>query len=335
MSIRTEIAELMNTKGTMLDWASRVSYAPKSLSSEQTEISEVIDAWAKEIGRTGRDNDIEISNFITKVIAPEVYDMPDALLSTMFERGSVGEFDDIQVNQVSKNTLKAHSAAKGGNVEKSYIDPQAFTFNWEHKQVETEITYAALRQNGFKSIATLTNFALEALQNEMVGDVFTQLDAGITATGQVFAITGSALTQDAIDGLSLYVGDNATNGDAPFTFSLSKYAQQIAKISGMTNFMSDTMKDEYNRYGLVNFYNGMRIGAISSAHKTSLGNFLVPDKRVFGVAGKVGFLDTRGEIRVLETLNNNKEKVELKITGFEYGLAITNPEKVGKITFSA
>ena len=335
MSIKTEIAELMNTKGTMLEWASRVEHAPKTLSTEQSEISEVVDAWAKEIGRTGKDNDLEISNFILKVIEPEVYDMPDALLSTMFDRGSIGEFDDVQINQVAKNTLKAIESAKGGNVEKSYIDPTAFTPTFKHRQIETEISFAALRQNGFKSIATLTNFGLEALQNEMVGDVFTQLDAGITATGQVFAITGSALTMDAIDGLALYVGDNATNGDAPFTFSLSKYAQQIAKISGMTNFMSDTMKDEYNRYGLVNFYNGMRIGAISSAHKTSLGNFLVPDKRVFGVAGKIGTLDTRGDIRVYETLNNNKEKVELKITGFEYGLAITNPEKVGKITFSA
>lgn len=335
MSIKTEIAELMNTKGTMLEWASRVEYAPKTLSTEQTEISEVIDAWAKEIGRTGSDNEHEIASFITKTISPEVYDMPDALLSTMFDRGSIGEFDDVQINQIAKNTLKAIESAKGGNVEKSYIDPKAFTPNWKHKQVDTEISYVALRQNGFKSIATLTNFALEALQNEMVGDVFTQLDAGITATGQVFAITGSALTMDAIDGLALYVGDNATNGDAPFTFSLSKYAQQIAKISGMTSYMSDTMKDEYNRYGLVNFYNGMRVGAISSAHKTSLGNFLVPDKRVFGVAGKIGTLDTRGDIRVYETLNNNKEKVDLKITGFEYGVCITNPEKVGKITFSA
>ena len=60
MSIKTEIAELMNTKGTMLDWASKVNYAPKSLSAEETEISEVVDAWAKEIGRTGHDNDLEI-----------------------------------------------------------------------------------------------------------------------------------------------------------------------------------------------------------------------------------------------------------------------------------
>ena len=135
MSIRTEIAELMNTKGTMLDWASKVNYAPKSLSAEETEISEVIDAWAKEIGRTGSDNEHEIASFITKTISPEVYDMPDALLSTMFDRGSIGEFDDVQINEIAKNTLKAYSAAKGGNVEKSYIDPTAFTPNWKHKQV--------------------------------------------------------------------------------------------------------------------------------------------------------------------------------------------------------
>lgn len=135
MSIRTEIAELMNKDKAMLDWASKVSYMPKALSVEENEISTVIDAWAKEIGETGYDDGHEISSFITKTILPEVYDMPDALLSSMFDRGNVGEFDDTQVNQIAKNTLKAFDAAIGGNVEKSYIDPKAFTPIRKNKQV--------------------------------------------------------------------------------------------------------------------------------------------------------------------------------------------------------
>lgn len=334
MAIKIEVAELMNKQGTILDWANKVENKI-ALSAEQTEISTVIDVWAKEIGRSGVDKDNEIAEFIVKTIAPEVYDMPDALLSTMFSRGSIGEFDDYNVNVDPKNTLKVYDAAKGGNVDKSYIDCSLLAPTWKHKQVETQITYADLRRNGFKSIATLTMFALEALQNAMVSDVFSILDAAIAGTDQVIAITGSSVDATSLDKLSLYTLDRVVNGDTPFTFSLSKYAQQIAKISGYTSYMSDNMKEDFNRYGLINFYGGMTIGGISAAKKAPNGDFLVPEKRIFGVAGKIGELTTRGDIRVYETMDNGKEVVNIKITGFEYGTVITKPEKVAKITFTA
>ena len=43
----------------------------------------------------------------------------------------------------------------------------------------------------------------------------------------------------------------------------------------------------------------------------------------------------RGQLRVYEDADNNQEKFNIKITGFEYGTCITRPEKVGKITFTA
>lgn len=334
MSVRTEIAELMGKDGKMLEWANKIVYK-NTLSSEENEISSVVDGWAKEIGKTGNDSDNEIASFIVKTIAPEVYNLPDELLSTMFNRGSLGEFDDYAIEKEAKNTLKAYDAAKGGNVDKSYIDNSIYTPTWKHKQVETEITYAELRRGGFKSIATLTNFALESLQNAMVSDVFAQLDNAIVASDQVIAITGSSVDMTSMDKLSLYVLDQVADGDSPFTFSLSKYAQQIARMTNQVTFMSDSAKDNFNKYGLINFYGGMAIGSISSAKKTATGSLLVPDKRIFGIAGKIGNLDTRGDVRVYQTMDNNKEKVNLKITGFEYGTCITNPEKVGKITLSA
>lgn len=132
--LNTEIAEIMNTEGKMFEWASKVEYK-RNLTSEDKEISTVVDAWAKEIGEKGADRDNELSNFITKTITPEVYDKPDALLSTMFNRGSVDEFDDFEVDVEAKNTLKAYDAAKGGNVPKSYLDTSVLKPTWKHKQV--------------------------------------------------------------------------------------------------------------------------------------------------------------------------------------------------------
>jgi hypothetical protein len=132
-----------------------------------------------------------------------------------------------------------------------------------------------------------------------------------------------------MDNLALYLIDR---GENPFTVSLSKYAQSIAKMAGYTTYMSDTMKDDFNRYGLVKFYNGVRIGAISGAKKTGDDQLLITDKRIFGIAGKIGELDMRGSLRVYETMDNNREVVALKITGFEFGYAISKIEKAAKVT---
>lgn len=333
MSVKVEVAELMEKDGLLYDISEKVTYK-QNLNTEEKEVAEVVDAWAKEIGNTGKDYEHEIAAYIQRVIAPEVYDKPDELLSLMFNRGTVGEFDDVRVVETPKNTLRAYNAAKGGNVRKSYIDSRAFTPTWKHKQVESSITYADLRRNGFKSIATLTTYANEAFKNAMIADVFNALDAGITGQDQIFAVTGAAPTAATLNQLALYVIDQADDGDTPFMFSLNKYAQGIANISGYTSFMSDAMKDEFNRYGLIREYAGVLIAGFSGAKKAADGATLVPDKRIFGVAGKIGDLDMRGELRVYETMDNNQEKVDLKLTGFEFGTVIYKPEKVGKVTFS-
>ena len=336
MSTKIEIAELMEKNGTMYDWAEKVNRGA-SLTTEEQEISQVVDAWAKEIGTKGKDNDNEIAEFIIKTITDPVYNKPDALIEQMFEMESIGEFDDYVINKTPKNTLVAYESAKGGNVYKSYIDTSALTPTWKHAQVETEISYAQLRRGGFKSIANMAVFAKEALDNKKIKDVFSALDTAIAGGDQVFAVTGgeSVLTKTILDKLSLYVLDHLADGDVGIMFGLNKYAQAIANMSGYTSYMSSTMKDDYNRYGLVKEYGGCLIGGFSGARKAADGELLVPDKRIFGISGIIGTLCDRGELRVYETLDNNKERVSLKFTGYEYGIKITNPENVAKITFTA
>ena len=336
MSTKIEIAELMEKNGTMYDWAEKVNRGA-SLTAEENEISQVVDAWAKEIGTKGKDNDNEIAEFIIKTITDPVYNKPDALIEKMLEMDSIGEFDDYVINKTPKNTLVAYESAKGGNVYKSYIDTSALTPTWKHAQVETEISYTQLRRGGFKSIANMTVFAKEALDNKKIKDVFSALDTAIAGGEQVFEVTGgeSALTKTILDKLSLYVLDHLADGDTGIMFGLNKYAQAIANMSGYTSYMSSTMKDDYNRYGLVKEYGGCLIGGFSGARKAADGELLVPDKRIFGISGIIGTICDRGELRVYETLDNNKERVSLKFTGYEYGIKITNPENVAKITFTA
>ena len=326
--LRTEIAEIMNTDGLVFETASKTKYGI-SLTSEQKEVAEVVDKWAKSIGERGADPECELSAFLVKTLEPVIYDLPDALIDELFDRGSVDEFDDVQGLINPKNTLKAYEATKGGSVPKSYIDYTEITPVWKSKQVETEIGYTQLRKNGFKTVANLTTFAEETLKNNLYHDTIAYVDSLITSTltDQYFTATGT-LTQTAIDEVTLYLLEHGVN---PFILGRTKYAQQIARMTGQATFMSDEMKNEFNRYGLVKFIDGVRVAHIPSVIEAN-GQPALPDGKLFGIAGKIGTLDMKGNLRVYETFDNTAEKVDIKLTGFEYGFLINKIENVCKLT---
>ena len=327
--LKTEISQLMNENGRVFEWATKVDKG-LNLNAEDKEISQVIDAWAKQIGERGVDSNNELAEYIVKTVSPEVYDVPDQLLDSMFNRGSIAEFDDFQITTTPKNTLAAREAGKAGTVDKSYLDFSNVKPTYKHLQIETELKYSDLRRNGFKTIATMTTFAEEALKNKMFYTIFSAIDAILASGEQVIDVAATTPSETAIDKLALYLIDRDPNA---FTVSLSKYAQAIAKMSGYKEYMlSDQMKNEYNRYGLTQFYQGVKIGSISSAHKTGDGQLLLPDKRIFGIAGKIGDLDMRGDLRAYETMDNKREVIELKISGFEFGWAFNDLEKIAKVT---
>lgn len=328
--LKTEIAELMNKEGQVFDIAQKITYN-RNLNTEEKEISEVCDAWVREIAQNGVDRDCEIAAFIRRTVTDEVYNAPDELLDSIFDRGTVGEFDDYMVDKTPKNTLQAYDAAIGGNVDKSYIDFESLIPTWKHAQVEFELPYVEMRRNGFKSVALLTNYAVEALRNKQFYDIFTAVDNAITGGEQSIVEGGIAPTQASMDALSLYLLDRS---NAPVVVCLSKYAQAIGRMNGYAQYMSEEMKNNFNRYGLVNFFDGVSIASISGAKKLASGEKLIPDKKIFGVAGKIGTLDQKGSLRVYETMDNNAEKLNVKVTGFQYGYAITDIEKVAKITLA-
>lgn len=330
MSLKVEIAEIMNKPGVMFDVAEKVEYK-RNLTSEEKEIYEISDSWCREIGQTGNDKDHEIAAFVTKVVTEEVYNAPDELLDQMFERGSVGEFDDAEYVTIPKNTLEVHEAAHGGTVDRSWIDFTALKPITRNHQIETDISYRDLRRDGFKSVATLTTYAKEALHNKLFFDVFSMVDNAIVGGDQVVTVAGKVPTQAAIDEFNLYLLDR--NPDA-VAVCLSKYAQAMGRMEGRSQYLSDNMKNDFNRYGLVNFIDGVRVASISGAKKTAKSQLLLPDNRIFGMAGRVGELDMKGELHVYEDMDNSNEKIIIRVKDFTYSLAITNIENCNKMVLT-
>lgn len=330
MSLKIEVAELMGKPGVMFDVAEKVEYK-RNLTNEEKEVFEISDAWAREIGKTGNDKDCEIAAFVNKVVNEEIYNAPDELLDSMFDRGSIGEFDDEEFIKTPKNTLEAHEAAKGGTVDRSYVDFTAIKPITKNRQIETDLSYVDLRKNGFKSVATLTTYAKEALQNALFYDVFSMIDNAIVGGEQLVTAGGKVPTQTAVDAFNLYLLDR---DPAAVAVCLSKYAQALGRMDGRSQYMSNAMKDEFNRYGLVNFIDGVRIASISGAKKTGKGQLMLPDLRIFGVAGKIGALDMKGELHTYEDMDNSNEKVIIRVKDFTYSVGITNIENCNKMVLT-
>lgn len=129
-----EMAELV--KDTSVCEIAAKTVRNMNLTDNEKTVAEYLDEWARKIGETGHDPDHEIAAYITRTINEEYYDAPNELLDSMFERGSIGEFDDYEaVVQPIKNTLEAHFAAYEGNVKKSYLDFTYMKPTWKHAQV--------------------------------------------------------------------------------------------------------------------------------------------------------------------------------------------------------
>lgn len=327
----TEIASLLSDTSKVYEVAEKLNYNLK-LDSEEKEMVSSLDAWAKEVGNKGKDTECEISEFVRKTVQEEVYNTPDELLSLMFDMGSIGEFDDTRYDVVGNNTLITHETARGGVVDKSYIDYRAVTPSYKNHQVDTQISYVDLRKNGFKSIAQLTTFAKEALQNKLFNDIFSQIDTALVSGDNVISVTGSVPTATEMDKLQLYCLDRDNNSVA---VGLSKYIQAVQKMSGYKDYYSEAMKSDFNRYGILPYYQGLKLAQISGAKKQGNGDLLIPDRRIFGIAGKVGNLDMRGDIHVYQDMDNQNETVNIYVKDFEYGLAITKLDKVAKIVMSS
>jgi len=328
--LNTEIAEIMKKDNILFDVAEKVEYKI-DLNAEETEIAEVSNAWAKQIGETGKDPEGTIAAYTKKTVQDELYNAPDELLDRILNKGSIGEFDYTEYDTTPKNTLIAHEAAKGGVVERSWIDFSVIKPVIKNRQVETDLSYVDLRKNGFKSIANLTVFMKEACQNVLFYDLLTQIDTAIIGGDQKIDVTGKLPTLESMDAMSLYLNDRA---DDSVIISLTKYAQAIRRMDGFAQYMSDQMKNDFNRYGLAKIYDGIGIAAISGARRQGNGDLLIPDKKLFGIAGKIGNLDMKGELHVFQDMNNQEEQVHLMLKDFTYSFAITNIENAAKMVFA-
>lgn len=323
-----EIAELISATN-MYEIAAKTTDG-MLLTDSEAEVAAQLDAHFKEIGKRGHDADHEIASFIQKVINEEIYNTPDELLDMLFDRGTIGDFDDFETVTTPKNTLIAYEAAKGGNVPRSFLDVEKLVPTWKNLQLETSISFADVQRNGWKSIALVTDYAIAALKNQLFATVFNAVDAAITSGDNFLAASGAKPVEADMDTIALYLNERTENG---VIVALTKYIQAASKLTG---FVSDEMKNEVHRTGRLGTYDGISMTPISSAKRLGDNSMLIKDKRMYGVAGKLGVLNMKGEVKTYQTTDVNKEVFHLLFKDFNFGYAFNGSalENVFKMTLA-
>lgn len=328
-----EISEKMLQPGVLTDWASAVVYK-NNLSDEQKEISEVIDEGVRKIGEAGHDPNHEIASLIKKAFTPETVSAPSELIGRMFDESSIGEFDDMYVETEPENTMQVYEATTGGNVPASYIEHDIMKPTWCTLQAETYINMSDMRRGGYHTVAKHIEMINEAFENKRVAMFINKINDLITSDMAGYISEASTLpTEASADELALYLHDKVADGEV-FMFMLNRYRQAMSKLAQSQRWPTESDKNMYNRDGFLNAYAGVPMIGFSGQKRLPDGSLIVPDKTIFGIAGKIGQAITRGDARVLEQEDINSEKIHVKVAGYTFGYAITDLSKVGKIVLA-
>lgn len=327
--MNSEFAARLEQPGYIADWARKVNYNCE-LSAEDLDMNLATDSFIKEIGRTGYDRDHEIAALFTKALTPDVVNAPGEILSRMFVEGSLGEFDDKRIEYMPTNTMKAYDATVGGNVDASYIDHSVITPTTKFHQIETYIPMQELRRGGYKSVATYVNFAREAFEQKKVSTIMTAVAAAITSGVNFVNEATTAPTDTSMLALTLYLHDKS-EGNIPFIFGLNKYIQAVSNLSGTNTNKTDVQKSMWFNTGFMTKYSGVDLIGFSAQKLLADGSYMVPNNTLIGVAGPIGTLDMKGDIRVLQDEDINKEHIHLKLTGYSYSYAVADIYKAAKM----
>ena len=332
--MNTELSAIMNQSGRMVDWANAIKYSPAELTAEDKEISAVTDAWVRELGKTGYDKDHELSALITKTFTPETVSAPSELIDMLFDNDSIGEFDDYRVTVDPKNTIQVYDAITGGNVPRSFIDHKVLKPTFCTLQAETSLTLEQIRRGGYKTVANMITHINEAFELERVSRIIDVIDKAIAAGDNKFDEAGAVPTEAVCRKLATYLMDVAESGEQPAIFGQNKYIVGMTGLQSAQYGFSEAVKNQYNKTGKLEEYAGCRLFGLSGVKKLANGTFIIPDKRLFAAAGKIGKVITRGETRTYQETDINNEQIHIKVSGYSFGSVITDISKAAKVVYA-
>lgn len=174
----------------------------------------------------------------------------------------------------------------------------------------------------------------EAFELERVSRIIDVIDKAIAAGDNKFDEAGAVPTEAVCRKLATYLMDVAESGEQPAIFGQNKYIVGMTGLQSAQYGFSEAVKNQYNKTGKLEEYAGCRLFGLSGVKKLANGNFIIPDKRLFAAAGKIGKVITRGETRTYQETDINNEQIHIKVSGYSFGSVITDISKAAKVVYA-
>lgn len=318
----------MFENGEALTWARKV-VGKQELSEEEKEFSEKVDATVQRFWKFNGDAEkTAIAELVGRIVEPEVFTVPMEILTSIFnDLGQYGEFDLVKIRKSPKNTLIArHNANRTGNVQKSYLDPTVGNTYEDSLQIETEIPMSNLRRDGALGVAEMALYAIEEFNRTRFNLILNFVDSLITNGGDNYS--SGAITANAVKDITGYIDDNCFTGK-PEIVALSNRLREACDAID-EKYYSNEMKNQFNALASFQEVRGCTLVPVKAGKKTGKGDTLLPKDRIFGFSGVLGDMYTKGEMRTLMNTDINSEIINLKFTGVEFGVCVTDTSKIYK-----
>lgn len=314
---QAEVNEIM-TSGEALAWARNV-VGKVELSEREKAFSATIDEQVNQVWKYGNAMaKSHIAEIIVKIVEPEVFDVPMEMMTQIFDNGTLGEFDDMEFESKWINGLVAkQSAIRTGNVEKTYLGSMDAKKEMTNLEINTEFPMAELRKPNGLGVAELALYALEAFNNAKYRFMLNFIETKVGA--KAFSGTITAGTVDPFLGYLYDYNESASNSQV---IGLSNHIRTLSKTVKDGVMYSESMKDALNKDAKLQVLDNSVLVPIKAGRKDGTGQTLIPDKKLYGFAGKVGTMLTRGELRTYIDQNNNSEVFDVLFKGVEFGVSV-------------
>ena len=176
----------------MSAWGDKVIYNME-LSQEEKEFSECVDAWARELGRTGHDANHELSALIEKAFTVDDIAAPSELISRMFDESTIGEFDDALITEDPRNTIHVHEAIRAAMLTAALLSTRLLFLLGSLSLRKLILRFRICGAAAIARVANLTTFIKEAFEYKRVAMVMNEIDKMITSGNPNYITESTAL----------------------------------------------------------------------------------------------------------------------------------------------
>lgn len=275
--LNNEVAEVMKDTSRVYDIAEKTTYK-QNLTAEEKETSEVLDAWAKEVGKTGNDSNKEIAAFVTRTIQDELYQRHKKLYSKVNLLNSdfrtIDSLEGVLTNgtlTISANSDTRRTFTCNMHLAKTSAVTAYNVYDWANKYLRVFIGIEDVRtkivhwyeaglfiptQNGFQYDTSNNTLSLSCV--DLTGKLDDTTCGQVTGLGTIIK-TGRYIRQSMIEvlklgGITKYLIDYPQN-DTEAENDKTKVPYDLEFGTGATVWnMLTTLRDLYYPYEM--FFDG-------------------------------------------------------------------------------